>query len=62
MRASLFKRAKQIGPTDRMARLLDETLKMRVIMMSQNKIAWRGGVDAMKVSMFSGSICYDDAH
>jgi hypothetical protein len=50
----LFKRAKHIGTTDRMARLLDETFEM--LAMAQYNIARHGGVQAIKVSMFSMSI------
>ncbi len=50
----LFKRAKHIGTTDRMARLLYETFDMLV--MAQYNIARHGGVDSMVVSMFSMTI------
>ena len=43
-----FKRAKHIGTTDRMARLLDETFKMLV--MAQYNIVRHGGVEAIEVS------------
>ena len=45
----VFKWAKHIGTSDRMARLLDETFKMLVI--AQYNTARRGGVEAIKVSM-----------
>ena len=44
----LFKRAKHIGTTDRMARLLDETFEMLV--MAQYNIVRHGGVEAIEVS------------
>jgi hypothetical protein len=47
----LFKRAKHIGTTDRMARLLDETFEMLV--MAQYNIARHGGVEAIEVSKCS---------
>ena len=43
----LFKRAKHIGTTDRMARLRDEML-----VMAQHNIARHGGVETMEVSIF----------
>jgi len=48
----LFKRAKYIGTTDRMARLCDDTFEMLVI--AQHKIALHGGVETimMEVSIF----------
>ena len=45
----LFKRAKHIGTTDRMARMLDESFDMLV--MAQYNIARHGGVEAIEVSM-----------
>ncbi len=45
----LFKRAKHIGTTDRMARMLDESFEMLV--MAQYNIARHGGVEAIEVSM-----------
>ena len=47
----LFKRAKHIGTTDRMARLLDETFEMLV--MAQYNIARHGGVETIEVSIIS---------
>ena len=47
----LFKRAKHIGTTDRMARLLDETFEM--LFMSQYNAVRHGGVDAIEVSIRS---------
>jgi len=47
----LFKRAKHIGTTDRMARLHDATFEMLV--MAQYNIARHGGVEAIEVSIFS---------
>ena len=46
----LFKRAKHIGTTDRMARLRDDTFEMLV--MAQYYVARHGGVDTMEVSIF----------
>ena len=46
----LFKQAKHIGTTDRMARLRDDTFEMLV--MAQYNIARHGGVETMEVSIF----------
>ncbi len=46
----LFKRAKHIGTTDRMARLLDETFE--ILVMAQYNIARHGGVETIEVSIF----------
>ena len=43
----LFKRAKHIGTTDRMARLLDETFKMLIV--AQYNIVRHGGIEAIDV-------------
>ncbi len=43
----LFKRAKHIGTTDRMARLLEETFEM--LIMAQYNIVRHGGVEAIEV-------------
>ena len=50
----LFKRAKHIGTTDRMARLMDETFERLV--MAQYNIARHGGVEAIEVSIFCMNI------
>ena len=47
----LFKRAKHIGTTDRMTRLLDNTFEMLV--MAQYNIARHGGVETIEVSIIS---------
>jgi hypothetical protein len=47
----LFKRAKHIGTTDRMARLLDDTFEMLV--MAQYNVARHGGVETIEVSIIS---------
>ncbi len=46
----LFKRAKHIGTTDRMARLLDDTFEMLV--MAQYNISRHGGVETIEVNRF----------
>jgi hypothetical protein len=48
---SLFKRAKHIGTTVRMARLLDESFEMLV--MEHCSTARHGGAEAIRVIMFS---------
>ena len=50
----LFKRAKHIGTTDRMAQLHDETFEMLV--MAQYNIARHGGVEAIEVKIASMTI------
>ncbi len=45
----LFKRAKHIGTTDRMARLLDE--KFEMLVMAHYNIVRHGGVEAFEVSI-----------
>ena len=50
----LFKRAKHIGTTDRMARLHDETFEMLV--MAQYNIVRHGGLAAIEVSIISMSL------
>ena len=50
----LFKRAKHIGTTDRMARFLNETFELLV--MAQYNIARHGGVETLQVSIFCTKI------
>ena len=56
----LFKRAKHIGTTDRIARLYDNMFEMLV--MAQYNISRHGGVEAMEVSIYSGHYCHCNAH
>jgi hypothetical protein len=56
----LFKRAKHIGTTDRMARLHDNMFEMLV--MAQYNISRHGGVEAMEVSIYSCHYCHCNAH